>query len=566
MTNTFLQHDSFQRPASYWLRRAERCHQSGDLLRAAVLERHALRADQSSEAASVSYVLTLRQLSCYEASNREAFAALAKNPDNKTLFGLIGQNLLSMGLRDAGLDALNIYLAQPLPDFPPSWHDDACDLYDLTFEAADSTPRRRKARHDGLLELAARHMAKGDVDGAKRALERCSRAPYQGKSAKRELLWSVFHLQNGSPECIDHLKNAVLIRPNSAQVRAAAAAALWKMGLKKPAFTQLLTAARLAASPADMIAVLVNADEMNAPHIACVMLRRMLRRMPNRCPVLYNLCVCMLRLGRLEEASRFIHHCREIDPDDVPSEGLFSLVRSMQEQALSPQQVRDAAKQVSWYGIFSQAELNAVAAPIMEAIEDGPEAFFSRLCVDLRLRRHFLQLLALPMEWPARLLYAAGEALPADECEALMREVLLQHPSPSAAKLCAVSTLCALGVPPPYAAWQNGRIAWLDPTRDPGESAPFRPRLLTLRIRRAQKLCPGDRHIALWCMEIVHRMTKRQRSRVIADPTHVWPLAFAIRYRTLRGMEPLHLDISRLGRVRRQALNEALSVLRTLTK
>ena len=74
------QHDAFQRPAVYWLKRAERQKQTGNLLRAAVLERHALRADESSDEAWESYVLTLRQLNCYEASNREAFAALAHSP------------------------------------------------------------------------------------------------------------------------------------------------------------------------------------------------------------------------------------------------------------------------------------------------------------------------------------------------------------------------------------------------------------------------------------------------------------------------------------------------------
>ena len=85
-------------------------------------------------------------------------------------------------------------------------------------------------------------------------------------------------------------------------------------------------------------------------------------------------------------------------------------------------------------------------------------------------------------------------------------------------------------------------------------------------VRGAQKLCALDRGIALWCMEAVHLMTKNQRSRMIADPLHVWPMAFAIRYRTLRGMEPLHVDISRLGRGRLKALTQALAVLRTLTK
>ena len=102
---TFFETDTFQRPANYWLRRAERCKQSGDLIRAAVLERHAVRAEPDSDAARMSYAFTLRQLHCYEASNREAFAALAHNPDRTALFGLIGQNMFNLSMREAGIDA-----------------------------------------------------------------------------------------------------------------------------------------------------------------------------------------------------------------------------------------------------------------------------------------------------------------------------------------------------------------------------------------------------------------------------------------------------------------------------
>lgn len=42
---TSIHMDTFQRPAPYWLRRAEKCKQAGDLRRAAVLERHAARTD-----------------------------------------------------------------------------------------------------------------------------------------------------------------------------------------------------------------------------------------------------------------------------------------------------------------------------------------------------------------------------------------------------------------------------------------------------------------------------------------------------------------------------------------
>ena len=45
----------FQRPANYWLRHADRHRQSGDLVRAAVLQRHAVHAQPDSEAAHAQY-------------------------------------------------------------------------------------------------------------------------------------------------------------------------------------------------------------------------------------------------------------------------------------------------------------------------------------------------------------------------------------------------------------------------------------------------------------------------------------------------------------------------------
>lgn len=559
---TFLQQDSFQRPASYWLRRADRCKQNGDFLRAAVLERHALRADPNSEEASVSYVLTLRQLCCYEASNREAFAALARNPQNKTLYGLVGQNLLAMGLKDAGADALNIYLAQPLPDFPPFWHDDA---YDLACDCDHLPRRRRKARHDGLLQLAAQRMSKQDMENARRALERCSRPPYQGKSARRELMWTLYHLQTGSPECFDHLMNAIAAQPYSAQMHASAAGLLWKMGLKKPAYTELLTASRLASSPADVLSVLMSAEEVGALHLATPMLRRMNRHTPNRTPVLYNLCVCLLRMGRIEDAAPFIERLRQIDPDDVQAGLLFLDVMNLQEQNASPEETKERAKAFYWYGLLSRQQLNRVAAPIAEAASQSAEHLSQLLVADLSIRRRFLTLLTIPMPWHATLLYAVCTEMPEAERETLLREVLLQHPAPSQAKNCAAAMLAELGVPPPYPSWQDGHIAWADPTRNPSGTPAFRERLLTLRIHRAQKFCPKDPHIALWCMEQVHRMTKSQRNHVIADPAHIWPVAFAVRYRHLGGMEPLHLDAARMGRARMLALSQALRLLRRLS-
>ena len=130
-----INNELFQRPAHYWLRRAEKQKQSGEMIRAAVLERHAVRAEPHSDAARMSYAFTLRQLHCYEASNREAFAALAQNPAHTAMFGLIGQNMLNMGMRRTGLDALSLYAADP-PSIPPIWQDEAYDMaeaYDYPF-------------------------------------------------------------------------------------------------------------------------------------------------------------------------------------------------------------------------------------------------------------------------------------------------------------------------------------------------------------------------------------------------------------------------------------------------
>lgn len=64
-------------------------------------------------AGPASYALTLRQLHCYEASNREAFAALAYDPSRVALYGLIGQNMIALGHRQEGLDAFSLYFNAP---------------------------------------------------------------------------------------------------------------------------------------------------------------------------------------------------------------------------------------------------------------------------------------------------------------------------------------------------------------------------------------------------------------------------------------------------------------------
>lgn len=111
-----------------------------------------------------SYALTLRQLHCYEASNREAFAALAYDPSRVALYGLIGQNMIALGHRQEGLDAFSLYFNAPDggQTVPAPWDGDVYEMEEAYWEA----PVKRRARLNGLMHMILSRMARGDMEGA----------------------------------------------------------------------------------------------------------------------------------------------------------------------------------------------------------------------------------------------------------------------------------------------------------------------------------------------------------------------------------------------------------------
>ena len=156
--------------------------------------------------------------------------------------------------------------------------------------------------------------------------------------------------------------------------------------------------------------------------------------------------------------------------------------------------------------------------------------------------------------------------MPPEPLEALLREVLLQTPVQGLAKQYAVAMLQQLGARPPYMVWQDSRLAWVDPTQPPQAAPTFRQRFLTMRIHSAQKLCPDDRGIAPWAIEMVRRMDPAQRRALLKDHLHVWPTALAVCYRAQRGLPPLHLHQQQIRRLSGAGLSRALRTLRGLQK
>ncbi len=550
----------FQRPANYWLRHADRHKQSGDLIRAAVLQRHAVRAEPGSDAARMQYALTLRQLHCYEASSREAFRALAAHPDRAELYGLIGCNLLALGQRRQGLDALNIYLHTAATASAP-WHDEACDLseaYDYPFE-----DHKRRARLEGLLNMAAQRIARGDLDGAGRALKRAQKPPYQGRNARRDLVLALYWMRRGSADrCILHMQKALENDFFDVPHLASAAVLSHRMGSKQAARMLLVRAATLAKNPAEEQLLCYTASELGMVFIAFAMLKRALNRHADRCPLLYDLCVCCLQMGRIQEAARCIHLCREIDPDDVPSEFLFARVMDWQQQNISPRKLRRAARSVSFYGSCTQEEMSAYMQPFWDISEAGPKGLAEAIMQDDRLRRRLLFMQTLPVEWPLMLLDGVCRHLPPPEREALLREVLMQHPADGAAKRYAMQALHRTGVPGPYTVWTYDRFWLMDPEKMAAPSPTFRQRFLTRFIHKLGRQC--GREIIPWAMEIISRMSPSRQLRLIGDHWKVWPLAMTMRWHTLCGLPPVHVPIQTMSTLRMEALRNALHTLHSI--
>lgn len=78
---------SFQMPAYFWVRRAERSREEGQPVRALSLLRQATHEEPEERDWRLEYAWQLTRLSCYEASNRECLDLLARWPAAFSAFG-----------------------------------------------------------------------------------------------------------------------------------------------------------------------------------------------------------------------------------------------------------------------------------------------------------------------------------------------------------------------------------------------------------------------------------------------------------------------------------------------
>ena len=542
---------AFDRPALYWLHRAERARREGDMLRAAVMERHAARTQPESPVAARRYAATLRRMGCLEASTREVFAALAYDSARWELLGTLSLNWLDAGKKQDALSAMTLFLdnAEIDPLELDSWDEE----YRVLCGDMRAPGYAKKARLRGLSELCLRRLARGDAEGAGRAIFRAYRQyAHVGVYPYRELARAVYHHVTGAPgPARAFILGALARHPGSVSLNATAAVILHEQGERSHGLRLLVRAAFLAWSQADEANVLQAAARMQRLDIAMGMLTHILSEKPNRFFTVYNAAVCLLRLGRPGEALRYAHLLREIDPDDLPGERLFSLVSSLSGNA------RPLGESLGFWGALSREEWRQCLAPLWEAMERPVEEWAPLIASNAAFRRRLIEAAGRD-ELPAGLLGRLAEALPSAEAQRLLRQALTAGPNNAMVKKEALAGLSAMGAPPPYFAWYPGRLVLLDPTKPPQLTPMFLTRRLfrcAVRVRRA-----AGEQAALYALQAFRRMNRAQRLNVAGDRRDAWPAALCVRYAALTGLPPPHAG--QIDRAGASAMKKALHILR----
>ena len=515
---------SFQRPVSYWLRRAEKCGEQGDMRRAATLLRHAARIEPTSAEPLCLYAETLSELGCYEAGNREAFAALAKDPQRFSLYGLIAQNLSHIGFHQEAMDAFSLFILSGRKS------DDDFNLWDYDYEISeryDEHPRRRE-RLNGLLNIAARRIAMGDWNGATRALTRACQKPFHAPCAYRDVLLSTLMSHCGENALAKlSLLMAMKHANGSAFIYCAAARAFARLRPAQKALSRsaLLRAMACVQTTHDEIIACEAFDLCGQRRMCASLLTSRLQAHPDCLSTCFNLATCYLKLGEAEKALPLAHLCRELDPDDLCAEALLGFAQEL--DGLSAAEVAARSQTRPYYGMLLADDLESRTRPLALAASENCAAFAQQLADDALLRKRYLQLLNVPESGLEPTLHAVCEQWSPEFAQTFLRELLMTAPGSAEVQLSAMRWLVCLGARPPFTVWQPGRMLSLDPTQPPHVEASFYQRQLARRIKQAAVYAydPGFVPAAL---QTVNHLTHPQRCKLIANSDGLWVVAFAM--------------------------------------
>ena len=520
----------FQRPSAYWMGRAARHRREGNRRRAAALLRHAVALSPTDSDLRLQYARALQDMACYEASNRAAFGALTLDPRRYVCYGLIGRNMLALGNPQEAMDAFSRYLWAVRHSGGEAEFDEELDQ----LEDYENSRPRLKARFEAQLGIASRRLADGDLDGAEHALDRAR--PLEELDDRYDSLRALLLQARGDGNAALRVaRRACKRNPQSARAFCSLAGAWYLLGNRARCASALLSAAARCVCPQDEQLVCYSAVNLGFPELALCVLRRALKENPDRLPSIFDACVIMLRLGRLEDAESFVHHCRALDPSDVPSLCAYRTIAQWRDLELKPAQVRKAAEALPFYPMLSPAQHNDCLLQLTQALGNGLDAFCAQLQQDETLYSLLMYELGSAEHQLSRLIPLLAAYLPRDFAERLLREVLVQPSEDDGVKRFAASALIALDAKPPYVVWHAGRIAEIDPAVQSRQDASFSHMMLVRRMADLQRKT-GDFRLMTHALHLLNRMGPRRRNSIVRDMDRVFRAALEQHYLMTYGL------------------------------
>ena len=433
-----------QRSTAYWVGRASRHRREGNRRRAAALLRHAVSLSPADNDLRMEYAKTLQEMECYEASNRAAFGVLVLNPRQYACYGLIGRNMLALGHEQEAMDAFSRYLlAVKRAGAVAEFDEVMVELEDYGLNLS-----RIRERHEAMLNIAGRRLARNDIPGAKRAMARA--LPARDLDDRYDSLNALLMQSEGDAYgAVLSAARACRRNPASARARCTLAGTFVNLGKRARGASALLQAALCCQTAQDELLYCYTAASLGYPELALCVLRRALKLSPDRLPAMFNAGVTLLKLGRVSAAEPLLHRCRDLDPADVPSRCAVRTVEQWRDLELSPRQVRIAAQALPFYPLISKAESNDCLAQLARALGEGLEPFCRDLQTDENLYNLLLYELGNPEHQLGRLLPLIAAQLPRDFAERMLREALVQQTPDDGVKRYAAAALLHLGAKPP---------------------------------------------------------------------------------------------------------------------
>lgn len=533
---------SFQMPACFWYRRAERSREEGQPVRALSLLRHAAQEEPEERAWRLEYAWQLTRLSCYEASNRECLDLLARWPAAFSAFGLLTLNMMALGRMGECMDAYSIYtqFIRMQPNAVPEWDEDVYEAEDFMFSMKKEPEHFH--RLNTLLRIAGKRMNNGDYRRAEKLLLRSRQAPFYVPSFERESLIAAYLFRIGrKKEALEAIRAVLHTNPPSSTTLLSMAAMLYRLNdyAWKPA---LLSAALHVQTPLQEAAVCKAADLFHCGYIAVGMLRGILKERPTRLNAVYNLCVLQLCRGDLAEGARLAHLLRELDPLDWQGARLFTVVRQLEETEADAAEVRRVGKQQGFYGLPDGASVAKDMLEFSSRLPDGADhldGLIGALQQDAQVRGQLLRVLRRHPEAYGMVPSLCGK-LPEREAQTLLRRLLLNEPESMEIVRALGNLLERYGCQPPYLVRRDGRLTLFDPYAPEPEQPAFLQRMCFRRLREIRSVLGGPALPA--ALAVQFRLTEKERNAWAGDRMHVWAAAFVTVYSQKHGNPVPRLD------------------------